>query len=253
MKLDTEKFIEFIKEHGFRVFAALVTGTLTYYAGYTVASSVLYGITLVALAEGMSLYWPYRLESAQDAGTWMKINISGAAQWTAAIVGNIIAWGSIIVTDLASAVLLASANGYTILTAFRDVPQWSQDVVVYVLPVLAFAHGLLLTLFYIASHEAAHERALRAIHRDSRQKIAKANADAETAKAQSYVTYYERNVTGKAQKAGEDEADAAITQKYVVKAPQRPQEAPRREFSGQQVKSYAADTEDATAPKGQGQ
>ena len=36
-------------------------------------------------------------------------------------------------------------------------------------------------------------------------------------------------------------------------SPKRPQEAPRREFSGQQVKSYASDTEDATAPKGQGQ
>ena len=212
--INTEKILDFVREHGFRVFAAAVTGSLTYYAGFTVAGTAIYALTLVALAEGMSLYWPYRLESAQSAGTWKNVNISGAVQWTSASIGIAVAWVSIIVTDLASAVFIANSAGYEVLTAFQDVPKWSQNVVVYVLPILAFTHGLLLTAFYVASPEAAHARTLRAIRRASGQQIAKANADAEAAKAQSYVQYYQRNVTDKATAKGESEAELEITRRY---------------------------------------
>jgi len=206
-------WLDWIGDHGFRVFAAFVTGALTFYAGNSVANSVVYGAVLVLLAEGVSLYWPFRLETAQMLTDWRKLG-GAHVQWISAILGITIAWISIILTDLASAILIANQRNIGVFALFATVPEWAQAIMVYVLPVLAFTHGLLLTAFYVCSAEASHKRLLRKIQREARQAIAKADADAEVARSQSYQEHYRQVATPKAQARGKQEAEQETTRKY---------------------------------------
>jgi membrane protein implicated in regulation of membrane protease activity len=213
--MNLEKILNVLEEHGFRFFAAAVTGVLTYYAGLSLTQNPMYGITLVLLCEGMSLYWPVRLEGAQEVGKYPSYNFSGLVQWSTAIMGIVLAWGSIIVTDLASAVFIANAADIEVFSAFASVPEWAQSVVVYVLPVLAFTHGVLLTAFYIASPEAEQARQLRKMRAETRHSVARANADAEKSKAAAYAEQYKRVAVEAAKARGRAEADEQVTKRYA--------------------------------------
>lgn len=217
------QFMEFLRSHGFRVFVSLITGSFTYHAGYTLTQSVIYATALVIMAEGLSLWYPFSLEGAKPAfqGDWRKINISGLIQWTSAILGIIIAWSSIILTDLASATFIArdaNVNFGGLFTAFASVPEWSQQIVVYVLPVLGVCHALLLTAFYIFSPEAEHARTLRSIRRAADEKIKLANAKALEAQATAEANEYATKAHQAAEKAGKARANARIANEFDMKA-----------------------------------
>lgn len=207
----------FLRQHGFRLFTAIVTGALTYYAGIVLTGQWLYAITLVLLAEGLSLYWPSRMEAAQSAGSLKDIHWAGVAQWSAAITGIILAWVSIIVTDLATATIIASeANLLTgIFKRFEVVPGWAQNVVVYVLPVLAVSHGVLLTIFYVTSPEAAASRLDRKRERETRRKIRDARAKAKAEEAKARASAYERMAIKEAKKLGEAKAASMVQEEFT--------------------------------------
>lgn len=208
------KFWEFLRSHLFRVVLAAVTGWFTYYAGYSLTGDPIYGLTLVVLAEGLSLYWPFQMEAAQSVGNLKNINVAGLFQWISGILGVIFAWGSVILTDISSATLIAQNANAQVFSLFAEVPQWSQDVVVYVLPVSAVAHGILLTVFYVASAEAANSRDLRKIRREADHAIKQAHAEAEKARAQAEASEYKALASEAAAKAGKAKAQERIANEY---------------------------------------
>lgn len=212
------KFGEFLRAHGVRVFASSVTGAFTYYAGYSLTHDPLYGATLVILAEGLSLWYPFILEGAQQAfyGTWKKVNVGGLFQWLAALLGIVLAWVSIIVTDLSSATIIArdASINFGIFAVFESVPDWAQQVVVYVLPILGFSHALLLTVFYLASPEAAQARAIREIHRQANYTIKQAHADAKKSEAEAMASEYKAKAHDAAAKAGRAKANARLANEF---------------------------------------
>src|SRR5262245_18935659 len=115
-----ENFFKGVSNHWLRYAALAVTGCLTGYAAWSYTSNCLYVIALVLLAEGSSLYWANRIE---DYGN----NVQAAA----AILGSVIAWGSIAVTDLASVTIIAkNARLEQLFTVFAQVPEWAQKTVV---------------------------------------------------------------------------------------------------------------------------
>lgn len=210
-------FSYFVATHGPRFFVAGVTGVLTYLAGWFLTSQPVYAITLVLLAEGLSLYWPYRMEAAQSYGTRRNVNWAGVAQWAAASIGVILAWVSIIITDLATATIIASNAGKLTgwLQAFEVVPLWAQEVVVYVLPVLAVSHGILLSVFYVASPEAATARINRQAERETTQTIREARNKARAEEAKARAAAYERNAITEARKLGEAKGASMVQSDFT--------------------------------------
>lgn len=216
------QFMEFLRSHGFRVFVSLITGAFTYHAGYTLTESVVYAAALVVMAEGLSLWYPFSLEGAKPAflGSIKKINVSGFIQWSAAILGIALSWTSIILTDLASATFIANEANIKfggLFSAFENIPIWSQQIVVYVLPVLGVCHALLLTAFYIFSPEAEHARTLRSIRRSADEKIKTANAKALEAQATAEANEYTTKAFQAAEKAGRAKANARLANEFNLK------------------------------------
>jgi len=208
------KIGDFFRNDAFRVFTAIVTGALTYYAGWSLTNQIPYAIALVLLCEGLTLYWPFRLEGAGDVGTKGKRNAPAVIQWLVAIIGIITAWLSVIVTDLACATIIASQANIRVFSAFADIPLWAQEVVVYVLPVLAVTHGILLTVFYVASPEAAHKRTIRAITRKASADMKRAEADAEKARMEKLTAEYRTSAVTAAKELGATQAQEKVAAKY---------------------------------------
>jgi len=214
------------KEHGLRYFAAIVTGALTGYAGYSFTTNYWYALTLVVLAEGASLYWPSRLETVRAVKTGKHWHLDGIGQWLCALLGIALSWISIVATDISSAAVIATSNDNAmaeIFSVFAKVPDWSQQVIVYVLPVLAFSHGALLTLFYILSEDAEIARSIRGIERSATLSIRRSNADAEMARAQAYVNKHRAIATKAATAKGEQEAVESVDSTYAVNPTKRQQ------------------------------
>jgi len=137
-------------------------------------------IALVLLAEGASLYWANRIE---DYGNYVQMG--------AAILGSGLAWVSIAVTDLASVTIVAkNAQLEQIFTVFANVPEWAQKTVVYVVPTLAVAQGVLATLHYFFSEEAKLRREIAKTNRDADKAIKQADADARKNMAQARAKRY---------------------------------------------------------------
>lgn len=214
---DTKKAGDFVAHHGGRLFASVVTGVFTWWAGNYFAGWFV-GIVWVVLAEGMGLYWPFKLESAQTVKVANKVNLAAVVQWASAIAGIVIAILSIIATDLSSAVLIAQKTHALTgaLAQFAFTPAWADKIVVYTLPVLAFAHGILLTVFYIASPEAAHVRELRTVERESNRSIAIANAKAKKAQAEAQAEEFERIAIDKAREKGKALARLDAERRYGI-------------------------------------
>ena len=209
----TPAFFWHLKVHWVRWFTALVTGVLTYSAGWNLTSSFFYSAALVALAEGTSLAWPGAMERAEDVDGWESH--AAIAQLASSVFGIIVSWVAIISTDLASITIIASMSNIKIFSAFAEVPTWAQNVVVYVVPILAVTHGILATIYWTASPEAAHSRQIAKINREADRQIktAEANADAEKAKAKA--SEFALLATEKAREAGRAEA-ALMVERYAI-------------------------------------
>lgn len=213
-------FMEFLRTHGYRIFVSLITGAFTYHAGIALTDDPAYAIALVIMSEGLSLWYPFILEGAGQVYTSAnKIIPSGLLQWIAAILGIVFSWTAIILTDIASATYIARDANLKfgeLFSYFERVPEWSQKVVVYVLPVMGIVHAILLTTFYIFSKEAQHARNIRAIRRAADEKIRLANANAMKAKAEAEAGYYESLAYDKARLAGEAKAKIRLNSDFSL-------------------------------------
>ncbi len=112
-----EAFGRAVSLHWLRFVALAVTAILTGYAGFSYTQNLIFSLALVALAEGASLFWAGRVE---DAGN--------RVQMVAAVIGTVIAWSSIAITDLASVTIIA--HGAEFFTIFQQIPALSQEVAV---------------------------------------------------------------------------------------------------------------------------
>jgi hypothetical protein len=204
-----------LSDHWLRYFAVLVTGTLTGIAGWQLTHNVIYVIFMILLAEGASLFWTARAEKNGNN-----------TQMTMSVIGTVVAWTAIILTDLASATIIANlandaaiakavANGQTaesvklIFSLFKEVPGWAQGVITYVLPVLATLHGLLTVVHYYFSEEAKLKRDIDKIERKAKREIAQAEADARKNIAQARADRYREIAIEKAPELGKREGEKA--------------------------------------------
>jgi hypothetical protein len=154
-----------MSQNWLRYCALLVTGTLTGIAGWNLTNNILMTAFLILLCEGASLFWTARTED----------NGNGTQTWLS-VAGTVIAWVSIAITDLASATIIANHADVKVFSMFREVPSWAQAVVTYVLPTLAFTHGVLGTAHYYFSEDAKLKRDLAKTEREARRAVAKAEA-----------------------------------------------------------------------------
>jgi len=168
-----------LARHWLRYAALTVTGCLTGYAAWSYTGNWLYVIALVLLAEGASLYWASRIE-----------DFGNKVQATAAVLGTLLAWGSIAVTDLASVTIIVRNASLDIFTVFAMVPEWAQKTVVYVVPFLAVFQGVLATLHYFFSEEASLRRSIAKTNREAEKAIRQADANAQKSMAEARAKRY---------------------------------------------------------------
>lgn len=144
----------YITTHWILLVLALFTGSFTVHAADYYLHNPLYVVMTVVLTEVMCLVWINWLEGAIASG--MDDNQLDAAETTqivASVVGVVISVLAVIMTDIASARLLAVESG-----AFSDfgvIPVWAQGIVVNVVWVLAVSNFILVTVFTVSSPEAA--------------------------------------------------------------------------------------------------
>ena len=175
-KKQGDGFLEYVGQHWLRFVALTVTGSLTGLAAWNFTGSWLYVLAIIAMAEGASIYWSLRIE-----------DFGNKVQMLASVLGTIVSWVAIILTDLASATIIAGMSKLQIFTAFQQVPVWAQNTVVYVVPLLAVLHGVLATLHYYFSESASTKRAIKTTRREAQQDIDKSHQARlrELAKAQA--------------------------------------------------------------------
>lgn len=153
-------FFENIEQHWLRYVAMIVTGSLTGMAAWNLTGFIPYVLAIIALAEGASIYWFSQMQKHENR---MQAVIAGA--------GTAIAWIAIILTDLASATIIARMANLEVFTAFAQVPLWAQNTVVYVVPALAVLHLILATLHHYFSETASSIRDNESIKRQARMDI----------------------------------------------------------------------------------
>jgi len=191
----TEFFAE-LNQHWLRYIALIVTGSLTGYAVWSFTFNALYVLATIALAEGASLYWTKRVE---DYGNQVQL-------WCAGI-GAVLAWTAIILTDLSSATIIASTSNIQIFSVFKQVPEWAQRTVVYVVPLLAVIHGVLATLHYFFSEIAEMRRNISADIRQANYEIKKATAQTSVAIAKAQAQRYVELASTQSANVGYDRAE----------------------------------------------
>jgi hypothetical protein len=182
--------------HWLRYTALSVTGCLTGYAAWSYTGNWLYVIALVLLAEGASLYWASRIE-----------DFGNTVQMIASVVGSVVAWVSIAVTDLASVTIIVKNASLEIFTVFANVPEWAQRTVVYVVPTLAVVQGVLATLHYFFSEEAALRREIAKTNREAEKAIKQADANAQKDMAKARAARYAEIAKEKAPELGRQQGE----------------------------------------------
>ena len=205
-----------VSRHWLRYAALLVTGSLTGYAAWSYTSNGLYVIALVLLAEGASLYWSLRIE---DYGN--------VVQQGTAVIGTVVAWASIAVTDLASATIIVRGANLEIFSVFAQVPEWAQKTVVYVVPFLAVVQGVLATVHYFFSEEAALRRSIAQTNRETEKQIKQAEAEALKSAARARAQKFTELAKVEAPKLGEAQGvkswhDTAQTLRVPTESPTVP-------------------------------
>jgi hypothetical protein len=209
-----------LSQHWLRYTALCVTAVLTGYAGYSYTGNIGFSIALVLLAEGASLFWAARIN-----------DFGNRVQQIASVVGTSLAWASIAATDLASVNLIAHGADLKVFTLFASVPTIAQATAVYVLPTLAVLQGILGTVHYFFSEEAAIARDLAKTMREVNKEISLANADARTKIAKAHATQYRARATAEAPLIGKAQGDAAWEGHVRIPSP---------------VQTFAGETEAAT-------
>lgn len=155
-----EIFKEHVADHWPRYVLSLVTSTFTYHAAYTITGQVYYGIMAIMLSEGMWLYWFSRLETFENYSQM----IVSLFMW---IIGGV----SIFLTDIASALLIASENNVEGLSTVLPILQGISitDYITKVTPILAASNLISYALYEFFSDtnrdKRQHEKEVRSTHR----------------------------------------------------------------------------------------
>ena len=155
-----DEIFEHIGNHWLRYVAMMVTGSLTGMAAWNLTGFAPYVLAIIALAEGASIYWFSQMQKHENR-----------MQAVIAVAGTGIAWIAIILTDLASATIIARMANLEVFTAFAQVPVWAQNTVVYVVPSLAVVHLILATLHHYFSETASAIRTNESIKREAKMDI----------------------------------------------------------------------------------
>lgn len=194
---------EFLSENWLRLCALVVTGVLTGLAGWRLTNNWFFTASLILLAEGASLFWTAR---ASDNGN--------GTQQVLSVIGSVVAWTAIVVTDLASATILAADADVEIFSAFQQVPEWAQSVVTYVLPTLAVIHGVFGTAHHYFSEGAKLARDVAKTRRDAVRKIKQAEADAQVSIAKAQADRYAELAEANAARIGQERGNSLWNTAY---------------------------------------
>jgi hypothetical protein len=161
---------EHIKAHWPRYMLSIITATFTATAAQTLTGQAYYALMAVLLAEGMWLYWLSRVEVFENKG-----------QQFVSVLMFIVCSIAIILTDIASAVLLA--NGNDAQQFFQTVPAWVASVVTNVTPILGASNLITYGLFEFFSDtnrdkrdRASKKRHMERVTDASKRDIAKLNS-----------------------------------------------------------------------------
>lgn len=158
--------------------AMVITASFTGQAALYLTGSWFYAVGWVMLAEGAFLFWEARFRHAENN---LQHVLAGVA-WVIAIT-------AIVLTDLASATLLAHNAG--LFTLFATVPDWAQNIITYTMAILAAIHAVMGVLFHFVSDSdaaaRAHAREYRSIQQAKTQ--AQQSADLEIARHEA-ETYF---------------------------------------------------------------
>lgn len=173
--------LDFVRRNWLLYAGMGVTAFLTGYAAYEWTRNPLYAVVAVMLSEGAFLFWKGRIPESGNA-----------VQKGADIAGTAISLIAIVLTDIASAIIVAVKYGGDLFTGFTAVPVWAQGVVVFVGVALAITHIILKTVFDYFSAEAEAERKERAAKADADEQIKSARRAARIAEAKAHAAEYER-------------------------------------------------------------
>jgi hypothetical protein len=193
----------YLSQNWLRYLTVIVTGTLTGIAGWTLTGNAIYTAFIILLAEGSSLFWAARTE---DNGN--------KTQTTLSVIGTVVAWTAIILTDLSSATILANQANREVFTVFAKVPAWSQMVVTFVLPVLATTHGILAVAHYFYSEDARLNRDLAKTEREAKRVISQAEADARKNIAKAQANRFKELAEERAEGIGRNKGDTLWEKRY---------------------------------------
>lgn len=233
-------FLQYLAQRWWLLLGAMVTGMFTFHAAGYFWGSLLYQIMAVVFTEGALLVWVYRLEGAISWGAagirdnnetaLARDNNEDMQAWISGI-GASMSFLAIVLTDMASAVILASEGG---LDLYASIPAWAQGIVVNLVWVLAAANVLLGGLYQALSPEAVLER----VESTARRMERRASIMAERERALASARAYEREAMPRARDTGtRDGLERA--QKAFSSTPIPPETQPR---------VYQADAENFMLP-----
>jgi hypothetical protein len=190
-------FGSYIVSHWPLLLLALFTGSFTWHAADYYLGNPLYTFMTLVLTEGMFMLWAFWAEGAVSSGMEdNKLETSEKVQITAAVLGVFIAFVAMLLTDFASAQILAVES--KMFTTFTQIPAWAQSVIVNIVWVLAIVNVLLVGVYLIASPQAA---LMRAENRSQRM-MERARIQGEIKKQKAAADEYARLANNNAQAAG---------------------------------------------------
>jgi hypothetical protein len=147
-------FWQYIVAHWPLLLIAVGTGSFTAHAAWYYTHNPVYVVMAVGLTEGFGLLWIYFSEGAIETGIEdAKLEADELTQIIAAVLGALISICAIILTDYSSAQILATETG--VLTAYTAIPEKVQAIIANLVWVLLIANLILMTVYLMASPQAA--------------------------------------------------------------------------------------------------
>lgn len=202
-------FGKYLVSHWPLLLLAIFTGSFTYHAAVFYVGTTSYIVMTLTLTEGFLLYWLYLAEGAiSSAFEDNKLETNEKFQILASGLGVIVSFAAVVLTDIASAQLIASQSGR--FADFTTIPPWTQTIIVNIVWILAVFNVFAIGIYVIASPTAA---LLRAEARATRI-MRKAEIAAQIKKERAAAAAFERRANQEAGQIGEREGSARFDERF---------------------------------------
>lgn len=208
-----EKIVDFwhyVTSHWMLLILVVFTGTFTAHAAWFYTANPLYVAMTLILTEGFFLLYAHWAEGAIESGMAdNKLDGAETTQIIAACLGAAVTFVAIILTDVASAQIIAYETGA--FGGYETIPDWAAVVVVNMVVTLALFNVVIVTAFLVASPEAALMRAEARAKRIMRR----AEVAAEIQRQNAAAKAFEQQAKTRAVTSGQQFGNARAAQMFA--------------------------------------